>query len=168
MRRLVAALALLAAAPVAGAGDSQLALWLGRSFDADETDVTGLTYRWPLNGQAKSWWWPQQLQLGAGAWRVPDLDGRTHRYDVSLTPVWRLDSGSGYLEGGIGLYLLSHTISNDANSLPTSVEFGSHVGAGLSFAKASVGLAVQHISNAGIKQPNGGINFLLLTLSAPL
>jgi hypothetical protein len=31
--------------------------------------------------------------------------------------------------------------------------------------RLSVGLAVQHISNAGIKQPNGGINLYMLTLS---
>ena len=31
--------------------------------------------------------------------------------------------------------------------------------------RLSVGLAVQHISNAGIKQPNGGINLYMLTAS---
>ena len=42
--------------------------------------------------------------------------------------------------------------------------FGSHIGAGMLVDKVSVGVALQHLSNARIKQPNGGINFLLVTL----
>jgi lipid A 3-O-deacylase len=72
--------------------------------------------------------------------------------------------------GGIGVYLLSHTINNDTTHLPTSFEFGSHVGAGLRVGarrEATVGIALQHLSNAGIKQPNGGVNFVLLNASFP-
>jgi hypothetical protein len=85
-----------------------------------------------------------------------------------VTPVWRRESAFGYVEGGIGVYLLSHTINNDTHRLPSALQFGSHVGAGLAFDKASVGVALQHLSNAGIKRPNGGINFYLLTLSVAL
>ena len=50
--------------------------------------------------------------------------------------------------------------------MPSVLEFGSHLGAGLQLdPRLSVGLAVQHISNAGLKQPNGGINFYMLTAS---
>lgn len=35
-------------------------------------------------------------------------------------------------------------------------------------ARASVGIGLQHISNAGIEQPNGGIDFILLTASFAL
>src|SRR5688572_15343418 len=125
MRRLIAML-LLAAAPLAQAADAQLGLLLGRSFDSEETDVLRLTYRRGLN-DGKAWWRPQQLQLGMGIWRVPDLEGRTVRYDFSVTPVWRRESGRGYLEGGIGLYLLSATVNNVSNRLPSAFQFGSHV-----------------------------------------
>src|SRR6267378_2334004 len=90
------------------------------------------------------------------------------RYDASVTPVWRRQGSFGYVEGGIGVYLLSATINNETNRLPSALQFGSHLGAGLSFEKASVGLELQHISNAGIKQPNGGINFYLLSVQMPL
>ena len=114
---------------------------------------------------------PAQLQLGLGVWRVPDIRGTTRRFDLSATPVWRNDTSWGYIEGGIGLYLLSKTINNDENRLPSSLEFGSHVGAGFRFSgrhDATIGTAYQHLSNAGIKQPNGGIDLLMATVSFPI
>src|SRR5439155_11327988 len=95
------------------------------------------------------------LQLGASVWRVPDLGGVTRRFDVNVTPVWRSENAfggaaKGYVEAGLGVYLLSHSIHNDTNRLPTSLEFGSHLGAGVRLdPRLSVGLAVQHISYAG-------------------
>lgn len=166
MRRFFATL-LLAAAPFAGAAESELALSVGRSFDPQQTDVVRLAWRQALAGEGRAWWWPQRLQYGLGIWRVPDLEGRPRRYDANLTPVWRSQSAFGYVEGGIGAYLLSHTINNEANRLPSAFQFGSHVGAGVFVDKASLGVALQHLSNARIKQPNGGINFLLLTLGLP-
>jgi hypothetical protein len=167
MRRLFG-LALLAAASIAGAAEPQIGLWAGQATDSQDTDVVRLTYRRPLSSDAQRWWWPQQLQLGVGTWRVRELDGPTRRYDASVTPVWRREGARGYIEGGIGVYLLSHTINNETHRLPSSLQFGSHLGAGLTFGKTSVGLALQHLSNAGIKEPNGGINFYLLTVSVPL
>jgi hypothetical protein len=47
-------------------------------------------------------------------------------------------------------------------------EVGSHLGTGLLLKNASVGVAYQHLSNAGLKQPNSGINFYLATVSVGL
>lgn len=159
------ALALLTAALVAGAAEPEIGLWLGRTAEDQEIDVVRLNYRLPLTGDERPWWWPQHLQLGAGIWRVPDFGGPTQRYDVSATPVWRRQNVRGYFEGGIGVYLLSRTINNEITSLPTSFQFGSHVGAGLILEKSSIGVAFQHLSNAGLKQPNGGVNFYMVTMS---
>ena len=50
--------------------------------------------------------------------------------------------------------------------MPTAFEFGSHLGIGLRIARDhSIGLGYQHLSNAGIKQPNGGINLLIVQYS---
>ena len=114
---------------------------------------------------------PAQLQLGLGVWRVPDICGTTRRFDLSATPVWRNDTSWGYIEGGIGLYLLLKTINNDENRLPSTFQFGSHVGVGFKLHgrhDAMVGIAYQHLSNAGIKQPNGGIDLLMATVSFPI
>ena len=169
-RGTVAAI-LLAGASSVLAAEPELGVSVARSFDAHETDILRLTYRSPLTLRDGARWWPQQLQLGASIWRVPDLGGITRRFDLNITPVWRSESAfgaaaKGYVEAGLGVYLLSHTINNDNNRLPSSLEFGSHLGVGLQLdPRLSVGLAVQHISNAGIKQPNGGINLYMLTAS---
>ena len=167
---LVAAIVLMlfAAAPLEAAADTQLGLSVGRAFDSDETEVIRFAYRHDLSREARPRWWPQQLQFGAGAWRAPDPQGQTRRYEASVTPVWRREGSLGYIEGGIGAYLLSHTVHNDKTQLPSAFQFGSHVGAGFFAGKASVGLALQHISNAGIKTPNGGINLYFLTVQLPL
>jgi hypothetical protein len=164
---------LLAAATGANAAQPELGLTVGRGTNSHDTDIVRLTYRRPLSGDAAAapWWRPQYLQFGASVWRVPDLGGTTRRFDASVTPVWRKEIGQGYLEAGIGAYLLSHTINNDTNRLPSALQFGSHLGTGLRLGatrQASVGVALQHLSNAGIKQPNGGINFYLLTIGFQL
>jgi lipid A 3-O-deacylase len=158
-RWLIAILVLAAAA--AHAGEGEWGLVAGRSTESGETDVARLLYRQRLPGSA--WWAPTHLQLGAGAWRVPDFRGRTRRFDLNATPVWRSDTGWGYVEAGLGAYLLSHTINNETHRLPSSFQFGSHVGVGFRLGRASsLGIAVQHLSNAGLKQPNGGIDLILL------
>lgn len=161
--------ALLLGTATSVAADPELGVSVGRAFDSQETDIVRLTYRRSLADDGKPWWWPQQVQLGATIWRVPDLGGITRRVDVNATPIWRSERGRGYFEGGLGLYVLSATINNDTNRLPSSVQFGSHLGAGIRVGeRGSIGVAVQHISNAGLKQPNGGINFYLVTASFAL
>jgi hypothetical protein len=103
------------------------------------------------------------VQLGAGSWHVPDIRGTTRRFDLNLSAIWRSDKPWGYWEAGFGGYLLSKTNHNDENRLPSAFEFGSHLGVGWRLAeKHTLGVAIQHLSNAGIKQPNGGINLVLL------
>jgi hypothetical protein len=164
MARAIVALLFFLSYP-AMAASPEWGLVFGRGTDSADTDIVRLTYRRPLEGR-DAWWMPSQLQLGASVWRVPDITGITRRVDVNVTPVWRAMSSWGYAEAGIGVYLLSQTINNDENRLPSSLQFGSHIGTGLRLGKnMNVGIAVQHISNAGIKQPNGGINLYLLTTS---
>ena len=160
-RALLTAFLVLVAAAASGA-DREIGLSVGRGTESAETDIVRLTYRRALP-QSERWWVPTHVQLGASVWRVPDIRGQTRRFDVNATPIWRSDKPWGYLEGGIGLYLLSKTINNDENRVPSSLEFGSHIGAGLRLGQSStIGVAYQHLSNAGIKQPNGGIDLILI------
>lgn len=167
MRRLIG-LMLLAMAPISEATDSQLGVSVGRATDSHETDVVRLAYRHALGRDEQSWWWPRRIELGAGIWRLPDPAGRTRRYDINLTPIWRIEYSLGYLEAGLGVHFLSHTVNNNTHHLPSSLEFGSHLGTGLSLDNLTLGVAVQHLSNAGIKKPNGGISFYLLSVQIPL
>ncbi|HEV8110319.1 MAG TPA: acyloxyacyl hydrolase [Burkholderiales bacterium] len=171
MRSFLFILALLAFGGTAAAqAQSEVMVSLGRAADNADIDVVRLAYRRTLASDAHGWW-PAQLELGGGIWRVPDLAGTTQRFDLHATPVWRADFERTYVEAGIGLYMLSHTINNDVTHMSTSFEFGSHVGAGLRIGarhETRVGIALQHLSNAGIKEPNGGVNFVLVSASFPL
>ena len=140
----------------------------GRSTESNETDLVRLAYRHPLKDNG-AWWMPSHAQLGASIWQVPDIRGSTRRLDVNLTAIWRAEKPWGYLEGGFGGYLLSKTINSPDTRMPSAFEFGSHLGVGFRLAKNhTVGLGLQHLSNAGIKQPNGGINLYMVTASFPL
>lgn len=153
---------LLFASQLSLAADPEWGLVFGRSTDAHETDIVRLTYRHPLKDNG-AWWMPTQLQLGASVWRVPDIGGITRRLDVNATPIWRTSAPWGYAEAGIGVYLLSKTINNNENHLPSSLQFGSHIGTGVRLGEdGRLGIALQHLSNAGLKQPNGGINLVLV------
>jgi hypothetical protein len=165
---IVAFTAFLSAGTAAADVRSELITGVGRAAEGKDIDLLRLYYRRAVSNPHG--WWPTHMQFGAGIWQVPDFGGATQRFDVSATPVWRANYARTYVEAGIGVYLLSDTINNDTTHLATSLEFGSHVGAGLRIGErreATVGIALQHLSNAGIKQPNGGVNFLLLNASFP-
>lgn len=166
--RFLVAVVMLGAASSAAA-DPELAMYFGRATGSKDIDVVRLAHRRALAPDDAHWWWPTYLQLGASIWWVPDISGKSRRFDFNATPVWRADRGRAYLEAGIGPYLLSHTVNNGTTRLPSALQFGSHVAAGLRLGgEAAVGIALQHLSNAGIKQPNGGIDFVVLTASFPL
>lgn len=153
--------ALLLIAQTSTAADPEIGLAFGRGTESAETDIVRLFYRQPLPLRDQGWM-PTYVQLGASVWRVPDIAGKTRRFDLNATPVWRGENSWGYLEGGIGVYLLSKTINNDENRLPSSFQFGSHIGGGMKLGPGTLGVGIQHLSNAGIKQPNGGINLMLV------
>ena len=165
MARSILFAALLLFSGLASAAGPQWIALFGRGSESADTDIARLGYRVPLP-ETGSWWIPTHAQFGASVWRVPDIRGTTRRFDLNATAIWRAERGWGYYEGGIGGYLLSKSINNDDTRVPTAFEFGSHLGIGLRIARDhTIGLGYQHLSNAGIKQPNGGINLLLVQYS---
>jgi len=155
----------LSLSPLCAAADAQWIASFGRASDSQETDIVRLGYRHPLPPR-EAWWMPTHVQLATDLWRVPDIRGTTRRFDLSATSIWRREKPWGYWEAGFGGYLLSKTINNEENRLPSSFQFGSHLGIGTRLGRSSsIGVAVQHLSNAGIKQPNGGIDLVLVQYS---
>jgi lipid A 3-O-deacylase len=144
------------------AAEPQWIAVFGRGTESADTDIFRLGYRHPLKENG-AWWVPSHVQLGASVWRVPDIRGTTRRFDLNATAIWRAERAWGYYEAGFGGYLLSKTINNDENRVPSAWEFGSHIGVGFRMAKEhALGVGLQHLSNAGIKQPNGGIDMVLV------
>ncbi|KUZ17943.1 deacylase [Burkholderia diffusa] len=86
--------------------------------------------------------------------------------EFGATPMFRFIKSAGqlrpFVEAGAGIrFLTSPTISNKL-SLATSFQFVDVVGVGAQFGERQqyqLGYRFQHVSNAGIKEPNPGINF---------
>ena len=160
-RAVLIALLLFDCRPLAAA-DAQWIAVFGRGTESADTDIFRLAYRHPLKENG-AWWKPSHAQFGAGSWHVPDVRGTTRRFDLNATAIWRSERPWGYLEAGFGGYLLSKTINNPDTRVPSAFEFGSHIGIGFAVAKNhAVGVALQHLSNAGLKQPNGGIDLVIV------
>ena len=163
----------------AGANDWIDAASLTYGQDSSSSDIeaygVGLQNRWE-----HTWFKDGAWYLG-GYWDAGLAymeSGQEHHdkndlLDLSLTPVFRyqrdatLSSGvTPYAEAGIGPHLLSETRLG-SRTLSTSFQFGSLLGVGLGFGdngQYELAYRFQHISNAGIKEPNDGLNLHLLRL----
>lgn len=121
------------------------------------------------NGRHLGAYWDLQL----GQWRGRSYQGVAGQHqnisDLGVTPVlrWQADERLGwYLEGGIGVHFLSRLYDNDGNHLSTRFQFGDHLGGGYVLANGwDLGLKFQHFSNAGIKEPNSGVNFVVFRVA---
>lgn len=92
-------------------------------------------------------------------------------WEFGVTPVVRFVKSSGYfrpfIEAGIGVRLLSHARITEDLTVSTAFQFADMVGVGVIFGEKQnyqAGFRFQHVSNAGIKDPNPGINFSQLYL----
>ena len=126
--------------------------------------------RWlASNGRHLSGYW----DLSAAYWRgtaYRNVPGQHQNlFVVGITPVVRYqrdDKLGWYVEGGIGANLFSELYNNDDKQLSTAFQFGDHIGVGyVTQSKWDLGLKFQHYSNASIKRPNSGANFLVASAS---
>ena len=167
---------LLLVVPTARALDS-VSLEYGTS-DSSNASVDlvrlGLQWTWALRfALGSSWHIGGYWDLSLAYWSN-DSPSRTNSglADIGVTPVLRLeptDPGAvaPYFELASGAHLLLRSSVSTERRLGSLFQFGSHVGLGLRFgARREVDLSYryQHLSNAGIKQPNQGINFHVLRL----
>src|SRR5450830_1082381 len=124
---------------------------------------------WQSNGTHIGGYWDLSLAQWHGT-RYNDIDGQKQDFvDIGFTPVFRFqrdDKKGFYGEAGIGVHLFSELYNNAGKKLSTAFQFGDHIGAGYVFANGlDLGLKLQHFSNGGIKEPNGGQNFAVLRVA---
>jgi lipid A 3-O-deacylase len=128
--------------------------------------VAGRTRAEPL-WQGQAWSLRLRHEIEVAGWRVPQAKDLM---EAGYTPMFRLqrpvsDGGVvAFVEAGIGVRLLSHLHTTPERSLSTAFQFSNELGAGLQFGpqgRVTVGLRYQHISNAGIKRPNPGMDLYL-------
>ena len=124
---------------------------------------------WERNSANDKWHLGASLEVDLGYWN-PEL-GDNDLWEIGVTPVFQVapnrPSSSRlipFLEAGLGAHLLSNVRFSNLY-LSTSLQFGSHIGAGIHFGrdrKFTLVYRFQHLSNASVKQPNPGIEFHLL------
>jgi hypothetical protein len=110
--------------------------------------------------------WDYYWDVSFGNWHSDT--GTTH--DFGVTPVFRYarHPRGWYFDGGVGAHVVSEAHVSSDLGFSTHFQFGNHLGVGYNFGGFSVSGRFQHLSNAGMRNPNPGINFLQLRLQYPL
>ena len=109
--------------------------------------------------------WRLSWDASFGGWND---EGKTIN-DLGLTPIFRYSPHQRtFVEAAIGFHLVSDVHIRRDYDISTRFQFGDHVGVGYAFDKFNVALRLQHLSNGGIRNPNPGVNFLILRLELPL
>jgi len=160
MKKLCA-LSLLATASLGGAGALQAAdvtAAIGQSGDSTMVYRLGAQWDWERSwfqtdvGRLTGYW-----DLGYTYW---DGDETASNHSLSFSPVFVYEfagqSVRPYIEAGIGVAAFSSTELED-NRLGSSFQFEDRIGVGLRFSGQEIGLRAVHYSNAGLKNPNDGV-----------
>lgn len=140
----------------------------GNGDGADMARV-GVVWNWDRQWFSDGNWlvtgfWEASL----GSWRGHSAAGNNQTVvDVGFTPVFRLqqknpDGIAPYAEAAIGFHMITPTFIYSNRRFGSSFQFGDHIGFGMRFGdrqQFDLGYRFQHLSNAGIKKPNQGINF---------
>jgi lipid A 3-O-deacylase len=143
----------------AGSAGETTALGAGLSWD--------LPYRWTLGpGELGSY-----LEVSYARWqiRAGDRADLARLSQFALVPVlrYRGDGGASpwFVEAGLGLTATSSLYRTADRRFSTRFNFGTHLGVGRSFGERrqhELSLRLEHFSNAGIRHPNPGENFVQL------
>ncbi|CAM4309197.1 acyloxyacyl hydrolase [Comamonas aquatilis] len=146
-------------------------LQYGQAEHAAKSWTLGVNLPW------RSWSW----QLGSGLvtghwdlwvsrWSAPYQGEDKATWILGAQPVlrWRPSMGQSpwFAEAGLGVSLASNRrYISDHTTFSTRYNFATHIGVGYLFGeqlKNEISLRLAHYSNAGIRHPNPGENFLQL------
>lgn len=116
------------------------------------------------------------VEASIARWSVENAQGGRDTAAVTqlgLTPVLRWQAGGSpwFAEAGIGLNLIGPTYRAGRKRFSTAFNFGDHLAVGRQFGdgnRQEIALRLQHFSNAGIKKPNPGEDFVQLRWSVRL
>lgn len=167
MKTFLFTLAVLSTTALTASAD-ELSGAIGATSQGGVTARTALGFDWNRSwlqtetGKVTGYW-----DLGYTYWQAGEQAGGRH--SLSFAPVFVYEFGSGdikpFIEAGIGVAVFSGTTAGD-QKFGSAFNFEDRIGAGLKFGDTQrVGLRVTHYSNAGIKEPNDGIESYALFYS---
>nr|WP_242431768.1 acyloxyacyl hydrolase [Burkholderia ambifaria] len=175
LMRPVAAAALLsiansnvAAAELVGWHHPAVHLGYGRdtSHDINKYEL-GINFNTPIQyGNPEGWLFRLQAEANIAGWNTRGETNKRDLTELGLSPILRLEKHGGhvvpFVEGSVGVRILSHAGTSDQHRMGSAFQFSDMVGVGVGLGKnaaTEIGFRFQHISNAGIKEPNPGSNF---------
>ena len=131
---------------------------IGQSGDSNMVYRLGAQWNWDTS------WWQSSVGRLTGYWDAGytywEGDETSGNHSLSFSPVFVYEfageSVQPYIEAGIGVAAFTSTELED-NDLGSSFQFEDRLGAGLRFSGQEIGIRALHYSNAGIKQPNDGV-----------
>ena len=131
---------------------------IGQSGDSNMVYRLGAQWNWDTS------WWQSRVGRLTGYWDAGytywEGDETSGNHSLSFSPVFVYEfageSVQPYIEAGIGVAAFTSTELED-NDLGSSFQFEDRIGAGLRFSGQEIGIRALHYSNAGIKQPNDGV-----------
>lgn len=131
---------------------------VGQSGDSTMVYRLGAQWNWDAS------WWQSSVGRLTGYWDAGytywEGDETSSNHSLSFSPVFVYEfageSVQPYIEAGIGVAAFTSTELED-NDLGSSFQFEDRLGAGLRFSGQEIGIRALHYSNAGIKQPNDGV-----------
>ncbi|MEJ6021336.1 acyloxyacyl hydrolase [Ramlibacter sp. PS4R-6] len=170
IRSLLLAAATVCTTASAAAADRSFFIAPG-GFTAHGTSSLTAGVAWPLD-----WRYAMggvelgaQVEGFASLWRAPQTAGGNKTFvQLGLLPVLRARPGAAspfFAEMGIGLSYTDDVYVSRRKTFSTRFNFYDMLGVGVGFGaqrEHEVGVRFVHISNAGIKRPNPGENFVLL------
>jgi lipid A 3-O-deacylase len=138
--------------------------------------VIGSAWHWPWREDFAWGRITSYVEASFGRWRTNARDAEPSVSawvtQLGVTPVLRFHpeawGGTWFVEAGIGMNVLAPLVRTRDKHFSTTFNFGDHVAIGSRLGPAhehELSLRLQHFSNAGIKRPNPGQDFLQVRYS---
>ncbi len=151
------------------------AVTLDSGYGLEDTKLWRLNFslgnekRYPTGN---GWYWIRNWEGNLSYWYLQkNIRGEKRLLEAGITPNFRLAREQQwswgwrpYLEGGLGIHLLSR-IHIGTRNLGSAFQFGTHAGLGVRFGsneQYDLAWRIEHLSNAGLREPNPGINFTMV------
>ncbi|MDB5956281.1 acyloxyacyl hydrolase [Ramlibacter sp.] len=169
--RLCAAGALVTCASLAHAVDwrpDAVVLEAGVGRNGNALAGAGLSWDWSWHRNAGAAELSARTELLLNEWRADDFGGGHQNFtQIVLLPTLRMQMAQGrspwFLELGVGASYMDPLYVTPDRQFSTRFNFYDVLGVGYRLgADREVGLRLNHVSNAGIKKPNPGEEFLQL------
>jgi hypothetical protein len=173
-RRPLFALFLLLAAGSAAAADwspGSAFVAAGTSSPGGTSSFTaGVTWPWGWRHASGAGEWTAATELMLNHWNAREPGGGHASFNqLALVPVVRFRFAGGtspwFAEAGIGVSYTDRLYVTERKRFSTRFNFHDNVGFGRSFGERrehELSLRLSHVSNAGIRHPNPGENFVQL------